>query len=90
MTKRAKIQPDLPAELPTQAKTPTGKIALLLDLLNRPGGADIAEMMEATGWQAHSVRGAMSGSIKKALGVMVISEKTETGRTYRIGPQATA
>ena len=90
MTKRANIQPDLPAELPSQPKVPTGKIALLLDLLNRPGGADIAEMMEATGWQAHSVRGAMSGSIKKALGVMVISEKTETGRNYRIGPQATA
>ena len=90
MTKRTNIQADLPVEPVPQPKTPTGKIALLLDLLNRPGGADIAEMMEATGWQKHSVRGAMSGSIKKALGLWVISEKTETGRTYRIGPRTSA
>ena len=41
-------------------------------------------MMEATGWQAHSVRGAMSGSVKKALGLTITSEKTQTGRIYRI------
>ena len=41
-------------------------------------------MMAATGWQAHSVRGAISGAIKKTLGFNVVSEKTEAGRTYHI------
>ena len=40
--------------------------------------------MEATGWQAHSVRGAISGAIKKKLGLNVMSEKTGTVRLYRI------
>lgn len=40
--------------------------------------------MQATGWQAHSVRGAMSGSIGKKLGLNVISEKSGTVRLYRI------
>ena len=41
-------------------------------------------MMEATGWQAHSVRGAMSGAIKKDRGFPVISDKTDDSRVYRI------
>ena len=44
--------------------------------------------MAATGWQAHSVRGAISGSIKKALGLEVLSEKTDAGRVYRIVAEA--
>lgn len=61
-----------------------GKIPTLVDLLKQPGGTTIAAMMAATGWQAHSVRGAISGAIKKGLGLTVLSEKTEAGRTYRI------
>jgi hypothetical protein len=45
-------------------------------------------MMAATGWQAHSVRGAISGSIKKALGLAVVSEKIDGARTYRIEAEA--
>ncbi len=41
-------------------------------------------MTAATGWQAHSVRGAMSGALKKKLGLIIASEKTEAGRVYRI------
>lgn len=69
---------------------PHGKIATLVDLLRKPDGASIEAMMAATGWQAHSVRGAISGSIKKGLGLTVISEKTDAGRRYRIAPEVGA
>jgi DNA-binding MarR family transcriptional regulator len=61
------------------------KLALLLDLLQRKGGATIAEAVKATGWQPHSVRGAISGALKKKLGLAVASDKVEgRGRVYRI------
>ncbi len=61
------------------------KQALLIDLLKRKNGATIDEIVEATGWQAHSVRGAISGALKKKLGLTVSSEKVEGyGRVYRI------
>jgi hypothetical protein len=64
------------------------KLALLLDLVQRKGGATIAEVMKATGWQAHSVRGAISGALKKKLGLAVASAKVEgRGRVYRITPK---
>lgn len=90
MTKRTKIEAQLLPEAAVQPKAPKGKIAILIGLLTRPEGATIAAMMETTGWQAHSVRGAISGSIKMALGVAVISEKTEAGRTYRIAAEDAA
>ena len=40
--------------------------------------------MEATGWQAHSVRGAIAGQIRKKLKLLVTTEKTEAGTVYRI------
>lgn len=83
MAKRKDIQLDLlPETLPP--KVATGKIAVLVGLLQQPGGTTIEAMMAATGWQAHSVRGAISGSIKKALGIAVISEMVDGARTYRI------
>ena len=60
------------------------KQATLIKLLTRPGGATIDEMAEATGWQRHSVRGMMSGVLKKRLGLSIASEKEERGRIYRI------
>ena len=63
---------------------PRGKIGLLVCMLRQKDGATIDAMMSATGWQAHSIRGAMSGSVKKALGLNVISAKTDAGRVYRI------
>jgi hypothetical protein len=57
----------------------------VLDLLNRPGGATAKELMESTGWQAHSVRGCLSGTIGKKMGLTVTSTKGEDGeRTYSI------
>lgn len=61
------------------------KHALLVDLLRRKDGATIAEGVKATGWQPHSVRGAISGTLKKKLGLVVASDKIEgRGRVYRI------
>ncbi len=61
------------------------KLALLGDLLRRKGGATIEEAVKATGWQPHSIRGAISGGLKKKLGLAVASEAVEgRGRVYRI------
>ena len=61
------------------------KQAILIEMLRRPEGATIAQMTAKTGWQAHSVRGAISGSLKKKLGLKVVSEKADDGpRRYRI------
>lgn len=68
---------------PLPPPVPKGKIAILVEQLRQPEGATVQAMMEATGWQAHSVRGALSGTIKKGLGIGVTSEKTEAGRIYR-------
>jgi hypothetical protein len=62
----------------------SSKLARVIALLRRKGGANIAEISKATGWQAHSVRGAISGTIKKKLGLMVSSENVDDIRTYRI------
>jgi hypothetical protein len=57
----------------------------LLDLLSRPDGASIAEMMQATGWQQHSVRGFLAGTVKKKLGLDLTSSKANgEPRRYRI------
>lgn len=61
------------------------KQQIMIDLLRRPEGATIEEIANATEWQSHTVRGAMSGALKKKLGLAITSEKVETrGRVYRI------
>ncbi len=61
------------------------KQAILIEMLRRPNGATIEQMSAKTGWQAHSVRGAISGTLKKKLGLPVTSETVEGhGRVYRI------
>jgi hypothetical protein len=61
------------------------KAAKVLDLLKRAEGATLAELMKATGWQAHSVRGLLSGTVRKKLGLTVTSAKGEDGeRTYSV------
>ena len=73
-----------PAPAAQTASKPKGKIAQLTALLLKPEGATLAAMQAATGWQAHSVRGAISGSLKKKLGLDVTSEKADGVRVYRI------
>ncbi len=61
------------------------KQALLVELLRTEDGATIAEMISATNWQAHTVRGFLAGALKKKLGLNVTSEKVEgKGRVYRL------
>lgn len=61
------------------------KQAALIDLLKRPDGASLAEMVQATGWLQHTVRGAMAGALKKKLSLNIVSDKTDgQDRKYRI------
>jgi len=61
------------------------KAAKIIDLLKRPNGATLAEIMKAAGWQAHSVRGFISGTLTKKMGLTVVSAKGEDGeRSYSI------
>ena len=61
------------------------KAAKILDLLKRPEGATLAALMKATEWQAHSVRGFLSGSVRKKLGLTIDSAKGEDGeRIYSV------
>ncbi|CAM5204489.1 hypothetical protein CDEF62S_00629 [Castellaniella defragrans] len=62
------------------------KQALVLEMLQRPEGATIAQIMDATGWQAHTVRGTFAGAFKKKLGLAITSDKAQgEERVYRIG-----
>lgn len=86
MTKPATIRRrkarDLQDVTPALAiKAPT-RLDQLEQLLTREGGACIAEMVEVTGWQQHSVRGAMAGALKKR-GLLIISDKIDGLRRYR-------
>jgi len=82
--------PDAAATKPApKARTARGgtKQALLIEMLRAENGATIAEIVEATGWQPHTVRGAIAGALKKKLGLDVTSEKVEgRGRVYKLPP----
>jgi hypothetical protein len=67
---------------PAPAIKSPSRLDQLQALLTRSEGASIAEMVEATGWQQHSVRGAMAGALKKR-GLAVTSVKTDGVRRYR-------
>jgi hypothetical protein len=66
------------------ARPISGKLGLFVELMRRPQGADLSEMMQVTGWQQHSVRGALAGALKKHRGLPIVSEKIEGSRMYRI------
>jgi hypothetical protein len=78
------------AKAKSDAKSGAGregsKTAIVLDLIQRAKGATLAEIMEATSWQAHSVRGFISGTLGKKMGLKVESAKREDGtRFYSLG-----
>jgi len=64
-------------------KKATTKLNKVEVLLKRPNGASIVELMKATGWQQHSVRGALAGTLKKR-GHTISSDKVDGVRRYRI------
>jgi hypothetical protein len=80
--KTTKPEKAAPAATPTpRAGT---KQARMIELLQRPEGATVAQIAAATGWQNHTIRGAISGALKKKLGL-----KVEATRTREVGPEKT-
>jgi len=75
-----------PTSAPKERKPREGtKQSVMIEMLRRPQGATLGEIVEATGWQTHTVRGAMAGALKKKLGLTITSEKDEAkGRVYRL------
>ena len=83
----AAAEPAMSADTEPVAKpTPRAgtKQAQMIDLLKRPEGATVEQIAEATGWQHHTIRGAISGALKKKLGLTI-----EATRTREVGPNKT-
>ena len=89
----APAEAESPKKTTRAKKTPTAangsregsKTATVLELMKRDGGVTAKELMSVTGWQAHSVRGFISGTLGKKMGLTVVSTKGENGeRTYTI------
>jgi hypothetical protein len=64
---------------------PGSKQDTILVLLRRPEGAGLDLLVKETGWQKHSVRGFLAGTVRKKLKLPLLSEKIDGVRTYRIG-----
>lgn len=70
---------------PPTPPSPSTKQDQLLALLSRPQGASLADLMAVSAWQQHSVRGFLAGTVKKKLGLVLVSSKPEgEARCYRI------
>lgn len=67
---------------------PVTKAETLIHLLRHKGGATLAQMTKATGWQGHSVRGFLSATIKKKRGLTVLTERVDGALRYRLGKGA--
>jgi hypothetical protein len=65
-----------------------GKIDKIIAMMRRPKGATINDLTKSTAWQAHSVRGAISGTLRKKQGLNVVSKKSGDVRLYRIADKA--
>src|SRR5262245_50136179 len=76
--------PQQPQQTSANSPRDNSKLGRVIALLRAARGATIEELAKVTEWQAHSVRGAISGAVKKKLGLTVTSEKIDGVRTYRI------
>ena len=86
-TQAAKAKAPKPAKTaPADKPTPRAgtKQALMIDMLKRPEGATVEQIAEVTGWQKHTIRGAIAGALKKKLGLNV-----EATRIREVGPNKT-
>jgi hypothetical protein len=68
---------------PPNVKRPS-KQDELIAMLRRPQGVTVDEVAGGMGWQRHTVRGIFSGTLKKKLGLTLVTAKEERGRVYRI------
>jgi hypothetical protein len=83
--KKAKAAKAATAKDATPTARDGSKKAIVLDMLKRPDGATLADIMSATDWQSHSVRGFISGSLGKKMGLTVESFKRSDGvRAYKV------
>ena len=83
--KSADSKQNAKARKPAAAARRGSKTAKVLDLLRRSGGASLKELVKATGWQAHSVRGFLSGTLKKRMGLKLESSlRLDEERAYRL------
>jgi Protein of unknown function (DUF3489) len=74
------------AQVPNgRSADPGSKQARVIAMLQSPAGATIAAMMDATGWQQHSVRGFLAGVVRKRLKLTLSSKKVDGNRVYQIG-----
>ena len=82
---RPKSQKAAKQARPAVSARERSKAAKVLDLLRRPDGASLKELMKATGWLAHSVRGYLSGAVAKRMKLKLVSAKSENGeRRYSV------
>jgi hypothetical protein len=83
--RKTKAQPETRSEATSPAATakPQTKLATVIELVSRTQGASLAELQAATGWQAHSVRGALAGALRKK-GHVIASTVEDGVRRYRI------
>ena len=87
------IKPPKPRQLKAGSSTPIprqhSKQAQVIEMLKRPQGASIEQVMQATDWQQHTVRGFFAGALKKRLRLPITSDKADGAkRVYRIAPDA--
>lgn len=83
--KKAAKAPKPKSAKPAKQKKADTKLQTVIDLLKRPEGATIADIMKATEWQKHTVRGCISGALKKKHGYQIVSDKPKDGnRVYKI------
>ena len=80
----ARSERDRKAAAPSTSVRAESKQAQVLAMLRSPAGVTIDAMMQATGWQQHSVRVFLAGVVRKKLGLNLNSEAHEQGRIYRI------
>jgi Protein of unknown function (DUF3489) len=88
--RKSKVKKSSSAMATSVSRRTATKRDRVLTLLRSQGGTTIAAIVRATGWRPHSVRGFLAGMVKKKLGLDLASEKTSSGRTYRIVGEKTA
>jgi len=84
----AKSKRRTPDVKPVESDARVSKIDAVIAALRTPTGASVTDLMAITGWQMHSVRGAIAGALKKKRGLRVISTRRDGERNYRIEGRA--
>jgi hypothetical protein len=85
-TKKPAPVPQTKAAAPKKPDQSKSKQGRMIALMQRTQGATVDELMKTTGWQKHTVRGAISGSLRKRLKLKVTLVETAKGSAYRIQP----